>query len=68
MYDIIPTTPTTDVSVKVSTIEENSPSNKIKPLQWSPERLQSAIQDKARGYSSAMNLQLLIFCNTDWSY
>ena len=41
MYDIIPSTPPTDVqSVEVSTIEENSPSNKIKPLQWSPERLQ----------------------------
>ena len=41
MYNIIPSTPPTDVpSVEVSTIEENSPSNKIKPLQWSPERLQ----------------------------
>ena len=50
MYDIIPSTPPTDVqSVEVSTIEENSPSNKFKPLQWSPPR-ETAIQDKARGY------------------
>ena len=41
MYNIIPSTPPTDVpSVEVSTIEENSPSNKINSLQWSPERLQ----------------------------
>ena len=64
MYDIIPSSPSTDVqSVKVSTIEENFPLNKIKSLQWYPERL----QDKTKPEVVTSVLKLLVYCNTDWS-
>ena len=48
-------------SAEVSTIKENFPSNKIKSLERSPER------QSERLLTSAMNLWLLVFCNTDWS-
>ena len=65
MYNITPSTlPTSAVcSVEVSTIEENFLSNKIKQVQWSQEKERQS----ERLLTSAMNLWLLVFCNTDWS-